>query len=271
MTEYYFELSIKPENHYELFLDLLESLTEDAIEENEGIITIRSEEELENFIEPLNKFVKALDTKCDIVYEKKESIDWIKKYQDSIQAIEVGNFYVRPSWIDEKEEKINILIDPALAFGSGHHETTSSCLLAIDKFVKKDDILLDVGTGSGILAIAAAKKGAVVDVCDTDEICIDSTMSNFTLNDEKINYSWIGSVNKAEKKYDIVVANIIADVLVMIANDLKNATKEGGILILSGILDKHEKRVLNKFSDLKELKIIHKNEWVTMIFKNIKG
>ncbi len=271
MTEYYFELSIKPENHYELFLDLLESLTEDAIEENEGVITIRSEEELENFIEPLNKFVKALDTKCDIVYEKKESIDWIKKYQDSIQAIEVGNFYVRPSWIDEKEEKINILIDPALAFGSGHHETTSSCLLAIDKFVKKDDILLDVGTGSGILAIAAAKKGAVVDVCDTDEICIDSTMSNFTLNDEKINYSWIGSVNKAEKKYDIVVANIIADVLVMIANDLKNATKEGGILILSGILDKHEKRVLNKFSDLKELKIIHKNEWVTMIFKNIKG
>lgn len=271
MTEYYFELSIKPENHYELFLDLLESLTEDAIEENEGVITIRSEEELENFIEPLNKFVKALDTKCDIVYEKKESIDWIKKYQDSIQAIEVGNFYVRPSWIDEKEEKINILIDPALAFGSGHHETTSSCLLAIDKFVKKDDILLDVGTGSGILAIAAAKKGAVVDVCDTDEICIDSTMSNFTLNDEKINYSWIGSVNKAEKKYDIVVANIIADVLVMIANDLKNATKEGGILILSGILDKHEKRVLNKFSDLKELKITHKNEWVTMIFKNIKG
>ena len=96
-------------------------------------------------------------------------------------------------------------------------------------------------------------------------------MSNFTLNDEKINYSWIGSVNKAEKKYDIVVANIIADVLVMIANDLKNATKEGGILILSGILDKHEKRVLNKFSDLKELKITHKNEWVTMIFKNIKG
>lgn len=96
-------------------------------------------------------------------------------------------------------------------------------------------------------------------------------MSNFSLNSEKIHYSWVGSVNKAEKKYDVVVANIIADVLVMIANDLKNATKEGGILILSGILEKHEKRVLNKFSDLEELKIIHKNEWVTMIFKNIKG
>lgn len=271
MSEYYFELSVKPENHYELFLDLLESLTEDAIEENEGVITIRSEDELEDFLEPLNKFSKALNAKCEINYEKKESIDWIKKYQDSIQAVEVGNFYVRPSWIEEKKEKINLLIDPALAFGSGHHETTSSCLLAIDEFVNKNENLLDVGTGSGILAIAAAKKGAIVDVCDTDEICIESTMSNFSLNSEKIHYSWVGSVNKAEKKYDVVVANIIADVLVMIANDLKNATKEGGILILSGILEKHEKRVLNKFSDLEELKIIHKNEWVTMIFKNIKG
>ncbi len=267
MTENYFELSIKPEKNYELFLDLVESLTEDAIEENEGVITIRSEEQLEDFIEPLEKFSRALDTKCEINYEKKESVDWIKKYQDSIQAVEVGNFYVRPSWIEENQNKINLLIDPALAFGSGHHETTSSCILAIDEFVKKDDTLLDVGTGSGILAIAASKKGAVVDVCDTDEICIESTKSNFALNSEKINYSWIGSVNKAEKKYDVVIANIIADVLVMIANDLKNTTKDGGVLILSGILEKHEKRVLNKFSDLDELKIIRKNEWVTMIFR----
>ena len=268
MTEYYFELSIKPENHYELFLDLLETLTEDAIEENDGFITIRSEEDLSDFIVALEKYKTALNTKCEIIYEKKESVDWIKKYQDSIQAVEVGNFYVRPSWIEEKENKINLLIDPALAFGSGHHETTSSCLLAIDEFVKKDDTLLDVGTGSGILAIAAAKKGAITDVCDTDEICIDSTKSNFALNSEKINFSWVGSVNKVEQKYDVVIANIIADVLVMIADDLKNATKDGGILILSGILDKHEKRVLNRFSNLEELKIIHKNEWVTMVFKN---
>ena len=174
---------------------------------------------------------------------------------------------MRPSWSEAKEGKIDILIDPALAFGSGHHETTSSCLLAIDEFVKKDDSLLDVGTGSGILAIAAAKKGAVVDVCDTDEICIESTKSNFALNNQEINKSWIGSVNFAKKKYDVVLANIIADVLVMISDDLINSTKDGGIIIVSGILDKHEKRVLSKFSNLKELKIIHKNEWVTMVFK----
>ena len=126
---------------------------------------------------------------------------------------------------------------------------------------------MDVGTGSGILAIAAAKKGAVVDVCDTDEICIESTKSNFALNNQEINKSWIGSVNFAKEKYDVVLANIIADVLVMISDDLINSTKDGGIIIVSGILDKHEKRVLSKFSSLKELKIIHKNEWVTMVFK----
>lgn len=267
MSKEYFELLIKPEDNYELFLNLILSLTDDAIEENDGEIIVRSEESLEDFEEPLEKFAKALNTKCYIKCEKKESIDWIKKYQDSIQAVEVGSFYVRPSWSKAKEGKIDILIDPALAFGSGHHETTSSCLLAIDEFVKKGDSLLDVGTGSGILAIAAAKKGAVVDVCDTDEICIESTKSNFTLNNQKINKSWIGSVNFAKEKYDVVLANIIADVLVMISDDLINSTKDGGIIIVSGILDKHEKRVLSKFSNLKELKIIHKNEWVTMVFK----
>ena len=267
MSKEYFELLIKPEDNYELFLNLILSLTDDAIEENDGEIIVRSEENLEDFQEPLQKFAKALNTKCYIKCEKKESIDWIKKYQDSIQAVEVGSFYVRPSWSEAKESKIDILIDPALAFGSGHHETTSSCLLAIDEFLKKGDSLLDVGTGSGILAIAAAKKGAVVDVCDTDEICIESTKSNFALNNQEINKSWIGSVNFAKKKYDVVLANIIADVLVMISDDLINSTKDGGIIIVSGILDKHEKRVLSKFSNLKELKIIHKNEWVTMVFK----
>ena len=271
MSKYYFELTLQPSGQYELFLDLLESITDDAIEEDNDLLIVRSEDELDDLKTGIEEFSKALNVDCNIKLEKKENIDWIKEYQKSVKSVEIGNFFIRPEWEEKKEDKIDIIINPALSFGSGHHETTSSCVEAIDDFVSPKSTVLDVGTGSGILAIAAAKKGAIVDVCDTDEICIDSTMSNFTLNDEKINYSWIGSVNKAEKKYDIVVANIIADVLVMIANDLKNATKEGGILILSGILDKHEKRVLNKFSDLKELKITHKNEWVTMIFKNIKG
>lgn len=270
MSKQYFELAIKPQNHYELFLDLIESLTSDAIEENNGSIIIRSEDNLDNFVDAINKFSEALQTQCDISCEKKDNIDWIKKYQDSIKSVEVGNFYIRPSWEDKKDGKIDIIIDPALAFGSGHHETTSSCIEVIDEFVKNHDTLLDVGTGSGILAIASAKKGAIVDICDTDEICIDSTKSNFELNQEKFNQFWIGSASKATKKYDVVVANIIADILVMISNDLKNCLKDKGILILSGILDKHKDKVLKKFNDLKDIKIIHKNEWVTVVLKNSK-
>ena len=136
--------------------------------------------------------------------------------------------------------------------------------------MKEKQTVLDVGTGSGILAIAAAKKRCIVDICDTDEVCIIDTKSNFELNGVSFNDSWVGSTNKTTKKYGVVIANIVADVLVMIASDLKKCLNENGILIISGILDKHINRVLNKFKDLDELKLIHKNEWVTVVFKNNK-
>ncbi|MBD3830485.1 MAG: 50S ribosomal protein L11 methyltransferase [Arcobacter sp.] len=164
----------------------------------------------------------------------------------------------------------DIIIDPALSFGSGHHETTSSCIEAIDEFVNEKQTVLDVGTGSGILAIAASKKGCIVDICDTDEVCITDTKSNFELNGVTFNDSWVGSTNKTTKKYDVVIANIVADVLVMISNDLKKCLNENGLLIISGILDKHINRVLSKFKDLEQVKLIHKNEWVTVVFKNNK-
>ena len=270
MSKYYYELTLKPDANYELFLDLINAIADDAIEELDGALIVRSESELDDLIFGIEEFIKALNTKCEITYEKEENIDWIKQYQQSVKAVEVGNFYVRPSWEEKKDGKIDIIINPALSFGSGHHETTSSCIEAIDEFVNSNQTVLDVGTGSGILAIASAKKGCIVDICDTDEICVVDTKSNFELNGVTFNDSWVGSTNKTTKKYDVVIANIVADVLVMIASDLKKCLNEGGTLIISGILDKHINRVLSKFNDLEQIKLIHKNEWMSVVFKNNK-
>ena len=267
MTEYYYELTIKPSEEYDTFLDLLTTLTSEAIEELDETIIARSEDDLSDIEFGIKEFAKALQIECETTLVKKENIDWIKQYQESVKSVEVGKFYIRPSWDEARDDKINIIIDPALSFGSGHHETTSSCIEAISEYVKEDDTVLDVGTGSGILAIAASKLGAKVDICDTDEVCIKDTISNYKLNQTSFHESWIGSANTTRKKYDIVIANIVADVLVFIASDLKKCLNSDGILVISGILDKHIDKVLRKFKDLEQLKLIHKNEWITVVFK----
>jgi len=271
LKEFYYELTISPNSYYDLYLDLLLSISDDALEELDGTIILRSEETLESIKDGVEFFTsQLLDTMdknitCDINMEKKKNIDWIASYQDSVQAISVGKFHIHPSWCDEKKDMLNILINPALAFGSGHHETTSTCLEAISKYVKKDDTLIDVGTGSGILAIGASKVGAICDICDTDPVSIDNSKENFIANDTKFNDAWVGSALKSTKTYDIVVANIVADVLVMIKNDLKKILKGDGVLIISGILDKYEQKVLKKYKEFTIKEKIQKNEWLTLV------
>lgn len=273
MKQTYNELLITPSDEYALFADFVLSLTQEAIEEKDGSIIVRSEEDLENLVFGINIFAKSLQEtlgkKIEVKLEQsvKENEDWISAYKHSITPVVVEKFYIHPSWEAPKKDKINIVIDPALAFGSGHHETTYGCLLMLQKYLHKNDTLLDVGCGSGILSIGAAKLRLHVDICDTDELAVQSAHSNFVLNEVKCENSWVGSVNKRTKEYDVVVANIIADVLIMLHQDLKKALKPGGLLILSGILDKYIDKVQNKYQELELVEKYKKDEWFTLVFK----
>lgn len=269
MLEYYYELKIEPKDRYDVFLELISSLTDEAVEHGNSVIVLRSEEDLSDIEFGVKAFAANLQIECKTELKRFKNEDWVNLYKQSVNAVEVGKFYILPSWKEPKKDRINIVIDPSLAFGSGHHETTSNCLLAIEKYVKKGNTLVDVGCGSGILAIAASKIEAVVDICDTDEVAVADAIENFKANSCELNHSWIGSITKTEKKYDVVVANIVADVLAMISKDLKNSMKESGILILSGILDKHLCKVEDKYRDLQQLEVIQKNEWITLVYTNV--
>ncbi len=269
MQEHYQELTLTLDEKYVGFIaDFVANIFNDTIEIGKGLIIVRSENDPSYIQEAVEALVATLgDTiNIDFKLEEKENIDWIKQYQDSIDPIEATKFYIHPSWFDPKEGKINIKIDPALAFGSGHHATTFSCLEVISERIKGDEQVIDVGCGSGILGLACAKLGAEVELCDTDSLSVKSTMENFALNEEHYHKLWKGSADKAEGSYDVVIANIIADVLRFIAPDLKRITKPGGTLILSGILDIKEALVLPSFEALTLIDKKQKDEWITLVY-----
>ncbi|OQX77169.1 MAG: ribosomal protein L11 methyltransferase [Epsilonproteobacteria bacterium 4484_65] len=270
MQDKYYELTIKlDESFVEIIADYILNIYDEGIELGDGEIIVRSESDLTFVKDALVSLADNLDNPIEMKYnlEEKENVDWIKTYQDSIQPIEAGKFYIFPSWYEPKEDLINIKIDPALAFGSGHHATTFSCLEAISNYVEAGDKVIDVGCGSGILGLACKKLGANVELCDTDPLSVESCKENFELNEESYNKLWEGSIDKAEGTYDVVIANIIADVLRFIAKDLKSACKENGHLILSGILDKKEDLVVESFKELTLVKRTLKDEWVTLVYK----
>ena len=270
MQDKYYELTITLDDQFVDFIaDFVANIYGEGLELGTGQIIVRSESDLTFVKDALVSLAGTLgDTiKMDYTLEEKENVDWIKTYQDSIQPIEAGKFYIFPSWYEPKEDFINIKIDPALAFGSGHHATTFSCLEAISEYVVSDSSVIDVGCGSGILGLACKKLGADVELCDTDPLSVESCKENFELNKENYDKLWEGSIDKAETTYDVVIANIIADVLRFIAKDLKSACKEEGLLILSGILDKKEDLVVDSFKELTLVKRTLKDEWVTLVYK----
>ena len=270
MQDKYYELTITLDDQYvDLIADYIMNIHDEGLEFGTGKIIIRSESDLTSIKDALVALQDDLenDIHMDFTLEEKENVDWIKNYQESIQPIEAGKFYIFPSWYEPKEGCINIKIDPALAFGSGHHATTFSCLEVLSETVEEGDRVIDVGCGSGILGLAARKLGATVELCDTDPLSVESCKENFRLNNEAYDKLWEGSIDKAQGTYDVVIANIIADVLRFISTDLKAAVKEDGYLILSGILDKKEELVKASFQDLTLEKRTIKDEWVTLVYE----
>ncbi len=141
MQETYNELRITPHSDYSLFVDVLLSLSDEAIEEDGRTIILRSVDNLDMVAFGIQAFAEHLaqtrgqSVNVSIEQSVKENEDWISAYRNGIQPLHVGEFYIHPSWVADAEDKKNIIIDPALAFGSGHHETTFGCLMMLQKYI----------------------------------------------------------------------------------------------------------------------------------------
>ena len=267
MKDKYYELKVIS-SQIEPLKDLVFEFGFTCIEEINGGFIIRDEESLDDTKWGLEEFASRFGCEITTDLQIKDNIDWINEYKKGIAPVAAGDFYIRPSWEKPKDGLIDIIIDPALAFGSGHHESTNSCLKLISKYAKNYKEALDVGCGSGILSIAMAKLGLSVSSCDTDELEVQSTSHNAKINGVNIEDIWTGSVTNSDKSYDIVVANIIADVILFLANDLKSKVKTGGLLILSGILTKYKSRIIDAFSQFELVENLTQNEWESFVFKN---
>ena len=289
MKDFFYEMIVKSANASELFKNFAFELGVTCVEERGERFIIRDEEDLQNLKFAFEEFKKALarslnlDADLQIEISKKQNKDWLDEYKKGVAPVAVGKFYVRPSWCERSQDRalIDLLIDPALAFGSGHHESTNMCLALLSELARAGMSALDVGCGSGILSIAMKKLGAKVSACDTDEQAVAATQQNAEKNGVRIDQIWLGSVSGLSEQasslseralckdaqFDLVVANIIADVILILSADLKKALKPGGKLVLSGILEKYKDRIEQAFSDLNFMQMKKQNEWLSFVYE----
>lgn len=236
---------------------------------------------LKNVRQELEEMSEFMDLgECSIEESETEDVDWVNNWKQYFHQFYVDDILIIPSWEDvkpEDEDKMVIHIDPGTAFGTGMHETTQLCIRKIRKHVTPDTEILDVGCGSGILGMLALKFGAKHSVgTDLDPCAIDATYENMEVNGiSKDQYEvMIGNIidDKAVQDkvgyecYDIVVANILADVLVALTPVIVNQLKKGGIYITSGIIDDKEETVVEavKKAGLEVLEVTYQGEWVSV-------
>ena len=268
----------------QMFVDILPDIPEDDgcayltfyldedVDKQEMLLKVRQE------LEEMRSYLNVGE--CTIEESQTEDVDWVNNWKQYFHQFYIDDILVIPSWenVEAKDsDKMVIHIDPGTAFGTGMHETTQLCIRQLKKYVTEDTEILDVGCGSGILGMLALKFGAKHSVgTDLDPCAIDATYENMDNNGiSRDQYEvMIGNIidDKAVQdkvgyeKYDIVAANILADVLVPLTPVIINQMKKGGIYITSGIIEDKEDVVVEavKEAGLEVLEVNHQGEWVSV-------
>ena len=232
----------------------------------------------------MNKIINEISIKLeqnlnecifDIYVNELDTDSYKDEWKKSFNTTKITeNIVINPSWntYNGSDNEIVINIDPSMAFGTGTHGTTSLCIELIEKHIKKDDNMLDIGCGSGILMLVSKKLGAkTVTGIDIDKNCYNVVCDNFKKNNINSEYNiLIGNlVDNIKEKYDLVVSNILVDVLEKLLSDIQKVLKNDSIFIFSGILKEKEEKFLEKASKigLNLLDKSYKNEWVGLVFK----
>lgn len=279
------KIPLTEQDKEQMFVDILPDIPDD---DGTAYLTFYLDEEedvapvLMNVRKELEDMRAFLDVgECTIEESETEDVDWVNNWKQYFHQFYIDDILVIPSWENVKPEdsdKMVIHIDPGTAFGTGMHETTQLCIRALKKYVTSETEILDVGCGSGILGMLALKFGAKHSLgTDLDPCAIDATHENMEVNGiRKDQYEvMIGNIIDDKnvqdavgyEKYDIVAANILADVLVPLTPVIIHQMKPGAVYITSGIIEDKENVVVEavKAAGLEVLEVNHQGEWVSVV------
>ena len=199
--------------------------------------------------------------------------DWENSWKDYFDILNIGEkFVIVPTWreYENEENKYVINIDPGMAFGTGGHETTSLCIKNLEKYVKPHDNIIDVGCGSGILSIAASYlTDGEIKAVDLDKLAVDVSRENFALNnlENRIAVEEASLLTKETKKYNVIVANILAHIIELMLDDAYKLLEGGGYYITSGIIKDKKDELLEKMLE-RGFKLVEEtsdNEWYSFV------
>jgi len=287
------KIPLSSEDQADMFIDFLPELPpDDGVSyvsfyiEDDGTDDTELLKEVKIALEELRETVDV--GSGTITSDQTEDLDWINNWKQFFKSFTIDNILIKPTWEElkvEDEDKILIEIDPGVSFGTGKHETTQLCIKQLQKYIGGEVTapkVLDVGCGSGILSIVALKLGArEVIGTDLDADCITSSEENMVVNNLPKELSTfykgnlIDDVALQEKvgteEYEIVVANILADVIIPMAPVIPARMKQGGYFITSGIIDFREndvKEAIEK-AGLKVIEINHQGEWVNITAQKV--